>query len=246
METRWPWRQSADNYGVWTPDGLRILFSSTRDGTRNIYWRAADVTGQAERLTTSPNEQYPHSITPDGSRVIFREHAPETRRDIHMLTLDAERRTTPLIVEEYHQESAEISPDGRWLAYQANAGGEADVYVRPFPDVDAGRSQVSTSGGTQPLWSRDGRALFYRTRAGVMEVPVDTGDTFETGTPVLVVEGAYFSAGALGRTYDISPDGERFLMITDGTAEDEFGRLMRINVVLNWFEELKTRAPTAR
>ncbi len=251
--TRLTFAAEADDFGVWTPDGQRVVFSSFRDGRAlNIYWRAADGTGAVERLTESPHHQFPQTISPDGTYLVFYEQVPDTRSDLHVLTLDDDRRVAPLIVTEFSERNAEISPDGRWLAYQSDASGRAEIYVQPFPDVDTGRWQMSTTGGRRPLWGPDGRELFYLTEAGVMGVAVETGAGFEeAGTPVLVVEGPYYgtSAAFAGRTYDIAPDGRRFLMLKESVTadpDDPFAGLTQIYVVLNWFEELKARVSTGQ
>ncbi len=151
------------------------------------------------------------------------------------------------MVNEFKDLNAEISPDGRWMAYQSDRSGSDEIYVRPFPDVDAGMWQVSTAGGVRPLWAPDGREVFYLTSAGVMGVPVEAGANFTPGTSVLIVPGTYYggaSAGS-GRTYDVSPDGQKFLLFKEGAIDpdDPFAGLTRFHVVQNWHQELKARVP---
>lgn len=125
-----------------------------------------------------------------------------------------DRQTAPLIQTPFIEQNGEVSPDGRWLAYESNESGQFQIYVRPFPDVDAGRWQISPWGGTRPLWARDGRELFYVTPTGtLMAVPVDTATSFSAGTPVRLFDGPFFeflrtldTSQIVGRTYDISPD----------------------------------------
>ncbi len=247
--TRLTFAPESDFYPAWTPGGQQIVFASARDDiARNLYWRAADGTGEVERLTESPNFQVPYTISPDGTRLVFWEGSPDTGDDLHVLTLDADRRVAPLIVTEFNELNAEISPDGRWVAYDSNSSGQAEIYVQPFPDVDTGQWQISTTGGTQPLWGPNGRELFYLTEAGVMGVTVETDGGLEAGTPVLVVAGRYYVT-APDRTYDIAPDGQRFLMLKEAgpaNTDDPFAGLTQIHVVLNWFEELKARVPTGQ
>ena len=147
-----------------------------------------------------------------------------------------------LLATEFNERNAELSPDGRWVAYDSNASGQYEIYVQPFPDVNQGLSQVSTSGGEQPLWGHDGRELFYRSDAGLMVVAVETASRFTRGSPEVVVEDQYF-AGGTGRAYDSALDGQRFLFIKDDTGQafDQSGQ--QINVVLNWFQELTERVP---
>ena len=128
-----------------------------------------------------------------------------------------------------------MSPDGRWLAYTSDEGGELNVYVRPFPDLASGLWPVSTDGGLEPVWSLDGRELFYRSGVAIKVVSVGTGDSFGIGAARTVFEGPYLDLGA-GRQYDVAFDGERFLMLKAAPAD---GRSRRVVVVQNWFEELK-------
>lgn len=147
---------------------------------------------------------------------MLREDGPGTGQDLAVLALDSKRQVTPLIRTVFNERNGEISPDGRWLAYESNELGQEEIYVRPFPAVDAGRWQVSTGGGRQPLWARSGRELFYWASEGtLMAVRVESVETakrgarFSVGAPEILVRGQHYrgSAGLLGRTYDVSPDG---------------------------------------
>ena len=165
--------------------------------------------------------------------------------DIGMLSMEGDHEWTPLLQEEeYAEVNPQISPvDGRWMAYTSDESDQQEVYVRPFPDIDTGRWQVSTSGGSQPLWARSGEELFYLAPDGaVLRVAVDGTTTFKAGTPTQLFQGPYFS-GTVWRTYDVSPDGQRFLMIKEGFEDENFTPPSLI-VVQNWFEELKRLAPT--
>ena len=251
--TRLTFEPGGHGFPVWTPDSQRIVYTWGQSGaTSNLYWRAADGTGTAERLLESPVRHAPHTISPDGSRLVFYEGGAAAGFDLYMMTLDDERRVEPLIVTEFNERNAEISPDGRWLAYQSDASGRLEIYVQPFPDVDAGRWQVSTNGGARALWAPDGRELFYMTNDGVMGMTVDVnaGSSFRYGAPELIVAGQYSGASSMtlaqNRTYDISPDGARFLMLKAGgatDADDPYAGLTQILVVQNWFQELLERVP---
>jgi serine/threonine-protein kinase len=162
-----------------------------------------------------------------------------------VLSLDGNRQVQPLVQTPFDDENGEISPDGQWLAYQSNESGQNQVYVRPFPKVDGGRWQISTTGGSRPEWAHSGRGLFYLDATNVlMAVPVRTTPTFSAGNPAKVFETRYLVPNN-GRTYDVSPDGQRFVMIKDTAADDRErgGAPPNIVVVLNWFEELKQRVP---
>ena len=234
-----------DRFPVWTPDGRRIIFTSDRGGGLNVWWQAADGAGAAERLTTSSNGQFATGITPAGTAIVFNEATPTMGRDLLQLALDGTRRATPLLQTKFDERNAIVSPDGRWLAYESNSSGSFEIYVRPFPNVGGGQWAVSTAGGTRPLWSRSGRELFYVGPDGaLLRVPVEaSGATWNAGTPMKFFDRRYFTGGAAGRTYDVSPDGQRFLMIkapgTDASATPP-----ALIVVQHWDEELKARVPT--
>ena len=145
----------------------------------------------------------------------------------------------------FDERNAELAPKGQWLAYESNESGRFEIYVRPFPTVDSGRWQVSTSGGRTPVWSRSGNELFYlapdRTIQGVR---VEGSPSWRNGTPTTVLQGNYLlpTDVQVGRTFDIAPDGKRFLMVKAGSGED--APAQSLVVVENWFEELKRLVPT--
>ena len=233
---------STELSGTWLPpNGTRVVFNSDIEGTRALYWRKADGIEAVEPLLKNPRPLWPMSITPDGTQLIYAQGEYQNP-DLHILTLDSERRTAPLQVT---ATDAEISPDGRWLAYTSRVSGRAEVYVGPFPSVHLERWPISTAGGTEPLWSRDGRELFYRVQSGaVMRVQVETTSSFAASMPTVVV-GARYEQGR--RSYDISRDGKRFLMLKTAAGSDPNSGpagLRQIVVVQNWFEDLKARVPS--
>ena len=242
--TRLTFAPGRDYYPVWTPEGTQMAFGSDRDGQFKLYWKAVDGTGAVERLTESGNPQSPSAFTPDGRQLVFNEVNGQNT-DLGVLSLEGS--SEPLLATEFSERTGEISPDGRWLAYQSNASGQNEVYVRPFPNVEDGQWLISNGGGTRPLWSRDGRELFYvAPGARLMAVPVETVQTepsFARGNAEELFGGfGGYYARAPGRTYDISPDGERFLMIKESGSRET--SLMEFILVLNWFEELKHLVPT--
>src|SRR5205814_5173998 len=227
---------------VWTPDGRRLLFTSNRAGPRNLYWQAADGTGAVERLTESPNAQDATAVSPDGRRLIFTETVPKTGDDVMQIELDGTHLVTPLVQSQFAERNGIISPDGHWLAYEANDSGRYEIFVRPFPDVNSGHWQVSTAGGTRPLWARSGQELFYTSPTGaLMRVGVERGPSWGATTPTVLIKEGYFtiSANTNGRTYDISPDGQRFLMIKGGGGSDQTAAPASLIVVQHFDEELK-------
>jgi serine/threonine-protein kinase len=160
-----------------------------------------------------------------------------------VLTIDGALRIEPLVK---GARNAEVSADGRWLAYQSSESGRDEIYVRPFPNVDGGKWQVSADGGTRPLWARDGRELFYYTAArGMIAVPIRAGTAFAAGTAASVFGGPAFSVPTNGRMYDVSADGRRFLMIKQAPPTGERAAApLQLVVVQNWLEELKRLVPT--
>lgn len=237
---------SLDAQHAWTPDGRRLIFSSERAGGRNLYAQAVDGTGMVERVTESSNEQNMTAVSPDGKLMIYGETRPTTGVDIMQTPLDGTRVALPLVQTGFSEQNGIVSPDNRWLAYEANESGQFEVYVRPFPDVDRGRWQVSTGGGTRPLWARNGRELFYVSASGaIMGVAVEQGPAWVAGTPSVVVKEGYLTtpAGNVGRTYDISSDGQRFLVVKSAAGSSQTAEPPRLVVVQGWNEELKARVP---
>jgi serine/threonine-protein kinase len=271
--SRFTFHPGVDNFPVWTPDGRRVIFGSDGGGGQNLFWQAADGTGTAERLTESNDNQFVSGVSPDGAWVIF---GQGTVRDVMMTTLtrqgpvgspsqataNPQARSPgdvrppsqgfgaprPLVQTRFEERNGIVSPDGRWLAYESDASGRFEVYVRPFPNVTDGQWQVSTAGGSQPLWTRDGNELFYFAADGALTaVSVEArGAGWSAGAPAKILEAQYFGGGlgatTIGRTYDVSPDGRRFLMIKEGSG-DQSSAPPQIVVVQNWHEELKRLVP---
>jgi len=240
--------QGAGNYPIWTPDGQRIAYHATAG---DIDWKAANDTGTPETVATnvalgdnSPVSPYFFSLA--GDAVVFRsESNPETGDDIGIIAVEDGAEPEWLLATPYNERNAELSPDGRWMAYESDDSGRYEVYVRPFPDVEADRRQVSNLGGGRPLWSRDGRELFYLEPGSpdrLMSVEVDlSGDTFSFGARTPLMEWPYRGiVTPPGRPYDVSPDGRRFLAIREGAGD---GDRPSIIIVQNWFEEVRRLAP---
>ncbi len=241
---------NSDSNPLWAPDNKRIIFSEDRmERDDGVYWKPADGTGKTELIAIVPNLDIdPASWSDDGKSLVLcsADSAAVTSSDIGVLSTDGDHKYKPLLSGKYDEKQPVISPDGRWLAYTSNESGKDEVYVRAFPDVDKGRWPISTNGGSNPLWSPDGRELFYRIGDAVMAVPLQTDPVFNPGVPKTLFQGAYVAPGSdRSSVWDISPDGKRFLMMKETGASGEAAAEgpRRINIVVNWFEELKQRVP---
>lgn len=231
------------SYSVWSVVGSEILFGAKGEGGAglDLFRKSADGSGSAELLLESERSLYPSAFTPDGRYLVFRE-GQNAEFDVFMVDLENGGEPVPLLATAYNELNADLSPDGRWLAYQSDESGRYEIYVSPFPDTSSQRRLVSSGGGREPRWSRDGRELFYRDgESGAMiAVPVDLEPNFEAGRPTTLFEGRY--ASRVGTNYDVAPDGQRFLMIKPvgaaGSASHD------VVLVQNWLQELEDLVPT--
>jgi len=233
--------EADDNYPLWTPDGVRVVFASSREG-RGLFSKVADGTGQVERLKDGPAR--PYGWTADG-RLLFEEAG-----DIGVLTIDGGRTMVEMLLNDAAVSEGEpaMSPDGRWLAYYSSETGSATVFVRPFPNLADGQWNVSVDYGVQPVWAVNGRELFFRNRGELMVARIETQPTFSSGTPTPVFSLRGYEAPLSpddGRLWDPAPDGDRFLVRTEWAAAETTVAAPHDSLVLveNWFEELNARAP---
>ena len=222
------------NFGpVWSPDGSRIVFGSNRDGTVRLYLKPTGGAGKEEVLLSLRG--VPSDWSRDGRFVIFTQSDTKARYDIWVLPLSSDRppvpgKPFPFLQTEFNEFGAKLSPDSKWVAYTSNESGQNEVYAQTFPSP-GGKSQISTGGGNRPVWRRDGRELFYIAADGkLMAVEVKTGSKLEASAPKPL-----FDAHLVSRSFDISPDGRRFLLANP--LEDAGHTPM--TVVVNWTGEVK-------
>jgi Tol biopolymer transport system component len=239
------------NYiSAWNSDGSQLVINSSRDGAIAPY--LVDVTGtiNEKKLMTSPYDCHVTSWSKDGKRLIYIERLPYGKMRLGSLSIDgSERKTTLLTPEDVSEKSGYLSPDGLWLAYVSFQEGESEVYIR---NMDGSiKEKVSRAGGDEPAWSPDGTKLFYMNKEGtaLLSVEVKPGAGLELGSERVVFEepaGFEFLKHGLATlyraSYDVHPDGQRFLFIVKKKTE----RKMKVRVILNWFEELKRKMPGER
>ena len=191
-------------------------------------------------------------MSPDGREFLVFGAGSGGQADIFRVPLHQQDRSPqPLVSTAAMDVDGEISPDGRWQAYHSNESGEFQVYVRPYPNVHDARAQISTTGGTRPAWSKDGRELFYLDRDGLLTsvlVKPSQGTTFAAGTPSTILKNRYYAGATLLnldlRAYDIAADGQRFLMIKDRESDERRKYPPPgMEIVLNLSTELMDRLP---
>ena len=243
--------QGDNEFPLWTPDGQRLVFASGPRGNLTIMSVSGDGSRAAEPLFTKgkvSGDEYPTSMSPDGKWLAYAVLANgfgNGRYQIWIRPTNGEGEPRQFPESKFHSEDAEFSPDGHWIAYRSDESGTDEIYVQAFPGSGE-KHRVSTNGGLNPVWARNGRELFYTLavvspgKHRMMAVDILPGDTFKAGPPRLLFEGNW-QASTPTRSYDITPDGKYFIMARPEPLPDQ--RVTKLNVVLNWFDELKKRAP---
>jgi len=227
----------------WSPDGTRVAFASSRTGSMDLYQKLASGDGVDERFVASDQVKTPSSWSADGRFLLFNSTDPQTNSDLWIVPMVGDRTPSLFLKTPFREVLGEFSPDGRWVAYQSNESGRDEVYVRPFvppsPQASADRSdataggqwQVSTAGGIQPAWRRDGKELYYLNPEGaMMAVPIATGATLSPGAPVVLFPTSIVGSGVdtgTGRQYDVAPDGRFLITVLDSAAAP-------ITLLMNW------------
>jgi serine/threonine-protein kinase len=246
-------------FPVWAPDGSRLAFQSTAPGPWNLFWKSINGANQAQpflKIDSAPaaswpntgasllpgtlptltgaGPQFPTSWTSTSAALAFHERKPNGERDIWTVSDGGD--PVPFLLTPFDERSPRFSPDGKWLAYVSDESGRDDVYVQPFPGPGP-KWLVSTDGGIDPVWSKDGRELFYRHDDQMMAVSVTTRPEFSAGRPVRLFE-IRFDAGDNGPNYDVGPDGKWFVV----PRSDQAPAPGELHLVLNWFDEVTARA----
>jgi Tol biopolymer transport system component len=236
--TRFTSDPGVDRATVWAPDGSRLVFSSDRTGVYDLFEKAAGSTGNERVVFTSSDSKLPADWSPDGKVLLYVSRRSNGDRDLWALPLSGAQGPFPVVQTRFNEDEGQFSPDGRWIAYTSDESGGDEIYLEPFPGSGS-RWQVSTAGGGQPRWRRNGKELFYIARdAKLMAVPIDlpsSGKTPVVGAPIPLFATRLASRGARKQQYAVAEDGQRFLM---NTGIDE-ATASPITIVQNWMAGLK-------
>jgi Tol biopolymer transport system component len=236
--TRFTFDPAIHRNPIWSPDGSRIAFASNRTGVPDLYVKSASGSSNEELLLETSSVKFPTDWSLDGKLILYEERSGKGKNDIWLLPLEGDRTPKPFLQDDFYKRGAKFSPDGKWIAYSSDESGQDQVYVKSFPGPGA-KYQVSTGGGRQPRWRRDGKEIFYISADGkLMAVEVKAGLTFEAlaakplfDTPIKV----YVWVAPLSKdSYAVSGDGQRFLInnFTETSAP-------LFTVVMNWTADLK-------
>jgi serine/threonine-protein kinase len=248
--TRMTFGSNYEGYPLWTADSKFLFFGSSPQRPVpgaivrfDIDRRAADGKGNLEALTQNMTAGYPSALMPDGKSLIFSDGT-----DLRILPLDPKGPARPLLAgAKSNQSNADFSPDGRWIAYDSSESGRMEVYVRPYPAMDSGRWQISSEGGSRPVWARSGRELFFLTANNrIAAVAVQPGSGFAYGKPQVLFDASPYFSLAFTRYFDVSPDGKRFLMEKSANVAPSSTERPSIVVISNWADEVKARMPAGK
>jgi eukaryotic-like serine/threonine-protein kinase len=228
---------------VWSPDGNRIVFASQGNPGSNLYQKSANGAEGQQVLLKLDRSATPTSWSSDGRYLLYTSTTAATKDDLWVLPIEGDKKPQPFLRTEFNERDARFSPDGRWVAYTSDESGREEVYVRPFLQTTDGKTAaagakwlISSAGGIQPRWRRDGKELFYAApNADVMAVAITTQPAFEAGIPKALFQMPVAGGPAIGSKWDVTADGQRFLIAAPAAAS----ATTPFTVVLNWQAGLK-------
>ena len=238
--TRLTFDAGEDETPAWSPDGRWVAYASSRAGQpRTIYRRASDGSGPEEKLYSAAEHMHVDDWSRDGKSLLLTIDGAQLKTGLWLLPLDGSSKPFPILDTRFAERNARLSPDRKWIAYESDDSGRVEVYVQRFPTLGS-KVQVSNDGGAQPVWSRDGRQLFYRGSGKVMSVTVGSGDPIQLGAPVGIFEDTFLDKGADHTGYDVSPDGHRLVFSRESATTPR----KYLDVLQGWLPELQRRVPS--
>jgi len=229
----------------WTADSSAIVFASSRNGAYNIFKKRADGVGSAEPVYETSTFQAPAAVSPDGATVIYHTQTPGMDWDLGALSLEGDPNDRIIVQTTAGEGNPSFAPDGKWIVYSIGVAGRnaGELWVRPYPNLDDGRWQLSTELGNEPVWSKDGKEIYYRADGKMKAVSVETDPTFRAGTPRVLFDDVYYKSSDASLQYHLEyPEGKRFLMM----KEIQDTKTLKLVFVDNWFDELRRLAPRPR
>jgi Tol biopolymer transport system component len=236
IPTRFTSDAAIDVLPLWSPNGSRIVFGSTRKGNFNLYWKLSSSAGADEPLLESDLPKAPEDWSSDGRFLLFRSGGPQTGNDLWILPVAGDKKPFPFLKTPFDERDGQFSPDSRWIAYQSNESGQFEIYVQPFPGP-GGKFRISSNGGAQPRWNKNSQEIFYVSLdSKMMAAPVKLspdGQSLQTGTPAALFPVRIAGGPVPGvnkQQYAVSSDSQRFLV---NLAADE-GAASPITLILNW------------
>jgi len=228
-----------DETPAWSPDGQSIAFAGyLRDGSQNraVFRRRADSSGSEELIWQNPNHSHVTDWSPDGKSILVEVADPKQRSDIFLIDV-ASKTARPLIATPFSESSARVSPDGKWIAYLSDESGRGEIYLQSFPELGH-KTLISVEGGGQPLWSRDGRTIYFRSEKDFASASIDmTGGTIQAATPTILFPDTFMRPQAVNHTtYEVFPDGS-FLLFA--VPDDVINTQGAVIAVFNWLDEVR-------
>jgi serine/threonine-protein kinase len=231
-------REGYNDRPEWSSDGARVMYNSSRTTVSSLWWQPADGSAAATLVEQDVDPIREGVFTPDGAAILYRVDTQDDNRDIYLLPLSGERKRVPFLTGINDDKQPRVSPDSKWVAYVSNETGREEVYLRALSGA-GGRIPVSNEGGGEPLWSRDGKRLFYRAGAKVMAATVVTSPSPVVIAREMLFEGP-FATDLYHPNYDVAADGKSFIMVR---PVEENRQLV---MVVNWIRELRQRTGNSK